>query len=152
MIKLESKEDIKKLFINLGYPDNSLFNYDKKFLELEDDEVVHNMHLITKVEGFIDNLSVWLFELTEKNTENINRISKKLYRRTLDENLFIYTDTKYKDVTFTYCFPGQEKIIIRRLNIENGIISRFDKEVLEKINIKNKEIDMYRDNLLKVFS
>jgi hypothetical protein len=51
MIKLESKEDIKKLFINLGYPDNSLFNYDKKFLELEDDEVVHNMHLITKVEG-----------------------------------------------------------------------------------------------------
>jgi len=137
MINLQSKESITKYFINIGYEDNSLFNFDKTKLDFTYDWLL-NVHMLSNTDDF----NIWLFEIDELKTERMNTIAHRLYRRNpFDYNLLIFTDINYNNTVFLHYHRDNDgKIKIRRLRIEKNRLTATDIRILSEIRLTGKDI------------
>lgn len=138
-ISMKSKEDIRYHFINLGY--NKIqysYNYNKSYLGMQSVKEIKNIHLITNTKQF----KIWLYELEIYNFTIINKIAKRFYDQYPEEcNLLIFTNLSYTKLTFLNYIQGvNEKLKIRKLNIENNSFTTTDKEIIGKLDISKKNI------------
>lgn len=138
-IDMKSKEEIRDYFINLGYDKTQYsYNYDKSYLEMQSEKKIKNIHLISSTKEF----KIWLYELEIYNFTTISKIAKKYYNNYPEEcNLFIFTNASYTKLTFlNYIQVVNEKLKIRKLNIEDCIFTATDKSILNKLDINKKNV------------
>lgn len=138
-ISMKSKEDIRYHFINLGY--NKIqysYNYNKSYLGMQSVKEIKNIHLITNTKQF----KIWLYELEIYNFTTINKIANRFYNHYPEEcNLLIFTNLSYTKLTFLNYIQGvNDKLKIRKLNIENDLFTTTDKEIIDKLDISKKNI------------
>ncbi|HCX49329.1 MULTISPECIES: Eco57I restriction-modification methylase domain-containing protein [Bacillus cereus group] len=137
MIDLSNKKSVANYFMKIGYEDNSIFDFDKSIFDFNYDWL-YKMHMLTNTDDF----KIWLFEIDELKTENMNMIAHRLHRRNpFDYNLLIFTDNNYKNTVFLHYHKDNDgKIKIRRLRIEKNRLTATDNRILTEIKIAGKDI------------
>ena len=138
-ISIRSKEDIKNYFNNLGYDEIQYsYNYNKSYVGMQSVNEIKNIHLITSTKEF----KIWLYELELYNSTTINKITNRFYNRYPEQNnLLIFADLSYTKLTFLNYIQGvNEKLKIRKLNIEDSHFTTTDKNILNKLDIRKKTI------------
>lgn len=137
MIDLQSKENIQKYFVKIGYENNPIFTFDKTKLDFTYDWL-KTVHLISNTDDF----NIWLFEIEQLKTELMNTIANRLYRRNpFDYNLLIFTNIEYSETVFLHYHRDNDgKIKIRRLKIEKNKLTATDIRILSEIKIAGKDI------------
>lgn len=138
-ISMGSKEEIRHYFNNIGYDKAQYsYNYNKSYLGMQSEKEIKNIHLITSTKEF----KIWLYELEVYNFTTINKIAKKYYDKYPEEcNLLIFSNSSYTKLTFLNYVQGvNEKLKIRKLNIENSVFTATDKSILKKLNINKNSI------------
>lgn len=138
-ISMGAKEEIRHYFNNIGYDKVQYsYNYNKSYLGMQSEKEIKNIHLITSTKEF----KIWLYELEVYNFTTINKIAKKYYDKYPEEcNLLIFANSSYTKLTFLNYVQGvNEKLKIRKLNIENSVFTATDKSILKKLNINKKSV------------
>lgn len=138
-ISMRSKEEIRNYFNNLGYDKIQYsYNYNKSYLGMQSVKEIKNIHLITSTKEF----KIWLYELEIYNSTTINKITNRFYNSYPEENnLLIFTNLSYTKLTFLNYIQGvNEKLKIRKLNIEDSSFTTTDKNILNKLDITKKSI------------
>ncbi|MCP3032380.1 N-6 DNA methylase [Halobacillus sp. A1] len=137
MINLQSKEKIKDFFINNGYADQSIFDFDKSNLDFNYDWL-KKIHLISDTDDF----KIWIFEIDEIKTDLMNKITHRFYRRNpFDYNLLIFTNVDFTHTVFLHYHKDNDgKIKIRRLRIENNRLTATDIRILSELKLTGKDI------------
>lgn len=138
-ISIRSKEDIKNYFNNLGYDEIQYsYNYNKSYVGMQAVNEIKNIHLITSTKEF----KIWLYELELYNSTTINKITNRFYNLYPEQNnLLVFADSSYKKLTFLNYIQGvNEKLKIRKLNIENSHFTTTDRNILNKLDIRKKTI------------
>lgn len=139
-ISMGSKEEIRHYFNNIGYDKVQYsYNYNKSYLGMQSEKEIKNIHLITSTKEF----KIWLYELEVYNFTIINKIAKKYYDKYPEEcNLLIFANSSYTKLTLlNYVQVVNEKLKIRKLNIENSVFTSTDKSILKKLSINEKSVD-----------
>lgn len=136
-IDFSSLNSIKEIFLNLGYQDNSIYNFDPSLNDLNFEEI-KNMHLISNTYDF----KIWAIELEELRTDIMNKIAFKFYKTNpFEYNLLIFYNSSFNTITLLHYHREKKgKLKIRRLNIEDNRVTATDKEIIEELSIKNREI------------
>lgn len=138
-ISIRSKEDIKNYFNNLGYDEIQYsYNYNKSYVGMQSVNEIKNIHLITSTKDF----KIWLYELELYNSTTVNKITNRFYNLYPEQNnLLIFADSSYKKLTFLNYIQGvNEKLKIRKLNIEDNHFTTTDRNILNKLDITKKTI------------
>lgn len=136
-IILDSLQNIQNTFVELGYTDNPYYDYPKEKTNLNYQEI-KKMHLLSDTDDF----KIWAFELDELKVEYMNKIANKLYRmNSFEYNLLVFISPDHDQITFLHYHREEKgKIKIRRLNLDPYNITATDKEIIQEVSIKGKNI------------